>query len=182
VVGLPARGRGRPPRPGRSPTLHDGIVAESRRPRRARRGRPATTAPAPTASGDRRAVEVAGRRHPEEDQGWTVLATTVRPEEGTETEMLQAYQDHTTPVAPGLRWIKPPAAIAPVGLENPERLAALARLTVIGWLVSRIMQRQGRLSLQTPGPQVPGTKGTTAIPTAAVGLSLSLNLSPFVGA
>jgi hypothetical protein len=117
-------------------------------------------------------VEVEGRRHPEEDHGWTVLATTVRPEEGTETEMLQAYQDHTTPVAPGLRWIKTPAAIAPVWLENPERLAALARLIVIGWLVSRIMQRQVRLSLHTPGPQVPGTKGTTAIPTAAVGLSL----------
>ena len=111
-------------------------------------------------------------RHPAEDPGWTVLATTVRPEEGTDTEILQAYQDQTTTVEPGFRWLKHPAAIAPVWLEQPERIAALAMLTVIGWLVSSIMQRQVRLYLHTHGQQVPGNKGTTAIPTAAVVLAL----------
>jgi transposase len=117
-------------------------------------------------------VEVEVRRHPEEDNGWTVLATTVRPEEGTDTEILQAYQDQMTTVEPGFRWIKNPAAIAPVWLEKPERIAALAMLTVIGLLVSSIIQRQVRLYLHTHGQQVPGNKGATATPTAAVVLSL----------
>jgi len=164
--------RGRQPRPWRYHTRRDGIGAESRRPRRARRGRPAKTDPAPTESGDRLVVEVEGLRHPEEDHGGTVLATTVRPAEGTETEILQAYPDHTTTVEPGVRWIKTPAAIAPVWLEKPARIAAFALLTVLGWLVSRIIQRQVRLYLQTQGQQVPGHHGTTAIPTAAGVLSL----------
>jgi transposase len=164
--------RGRRPRPWRYPTLRSGIVAESRRTRRARRGRPAKTDPVPTESGYRLVVEVEGLRHPEEDNGWTVLATTVRPEEGTDTEILQAYQDQTTTVEPGFRWIKNPAAIAPVWLEKPERIAALAMLTVIGLLVSSIMQRQVRLYLHTHGQQVPGNKGAPATPTAAVVLSL----------
>src|ERR687886_860971 len=87
--------RGRRPRPWRYHTLRYGIVAASRRTRRTRRGRPAKTDPAPMESGYRLVVEVEVRRHPEEDNGWTVLATTVRPEEGTETEILQAYQGPT---------------------------------------------------------------------------------------
>ena len=164
--------RGRQPRPWRYHTLRYGIVAESRRTRRARRGRPAKTDPAPTESGYRLVVEVEVLRHPDEDNGWTVLATTVRPEEGTDTELLQAYQDQTTTVEPGFRWIKTPAAIAPVWLEKPERIAALAMLTVIGLLVYSIIQRQVRLYLHTHDQQVPGNKGMTATPTAAVVLAL----------
>ena len=117
-------------------------------------------------------VAVAVRRNPEEDHGWTVLAPTVRPEEGTATEILQASQDQTTTVVPGLRWIMSPAAIAPVWIEKPERSAALAMLTVIGTLVSSMLQRQVRLSLRSQEQQVPGNKGATAPPTAAVGLAL----------
>ena len=164
--------RGRQPRPWRYHTLRYGIVAESRRTRRARRGRPAKTDPAPTESGYRLVVEVEMLRHSEEDHGWTVLATTVRPEEGTDTEILQAYQDQMTTVEPGFRWIKTPAAIAPVWLEKPERIAALAMLTVIGLLVYSIIQRQVRLYLHTHDQQVPGNKGMTATPTAAVVLAL----------
>ena len=72
----------------------------------------------------------------------------------------------------GFRWIKTPAAIAPVWLEKPERIAALAMLTVVGLLVYSIMQRQVRWSLQTHDQQVPGNKGATATPTAAVVLAL----------
>ncbi len=69
---------------------------------------------------------------------------------------------------PGFRWIKNPAAIAPVWLEKPERIAALAMRTVVGLVVSSLMQRQVRLYLQTHSQQVPGNKGATATPTAAV--------------
>jgi hypothetical protein len=95
---------------------------------------------------------------PEEDKGWTVLATTVRSEEWPEADILQAYQDQNTPGEPGFRWIKHPAAISLVWLEQPERMAALARLTVVGLLVSSVIQRQVRLSLRTRASRSQGTK------------------------
>ena len=101
-----------------------------------------------------------------------MLATTVSAEDGTDGEILQAYQDQNTTVEPGLRWIKNPAAIAPVWLEKPERIAALAMLTVLGLLVYSVIQRQVRLYLCTHDRQIPGNKGLTAIPTAAVVLAL----------
>jgi hypothetical protein len=74
--------------------------------------------------------------------------------------------------APGLRWLKNPAAIRPGWCETPERMAALARLTVVGWRVYSISQRQVRLYLLPHAQQVPGHKGMTAPPPAAVVLAL----------
>src|SRR5262245_17730506 len=164
--------RGRRPRPWRYHTVGYHVVADTRRTRRARRGRPAKTDPPATEGGYRVVVEVEALANPEEDNGWTVLATTVSPELSTDAEILQAYQEQHTTVEPGFRWIKNPAAIAPVWLEKPERIAALAMLTVVGLLVYSIIQRQVRLSLRTHNQQLPGNKGMTAIPTAAVVLAL----------
>src|SRR5215510_1734487 len=94
--------------------------------------------------------------------------TTVSGESCADAEILQAYQDHNTTGEPGFRWIKNLAAIAPVWLEKPARIAALAMLTVLGLLVYSLIQRQGRLSLRTHDQQRPGNKGLTATPTAAV--------------
>jgi hypothetical protein len=88
----------------------------------------------PIEAGYRLVVEVEALAHPEEDNGWTVLATTVSAEVCTDAEILQAYQEQYTTVEPGFRWIKNPAAISPVWLEKPERIAALAMLTVAGLL------------------------------------------------
>ena len=106
-----------------------------------------------------------------------MLATTVSAEVCTDAEVLQAYQEPYTTVEPGLRWSKNPAAIAPVWLEKPERIAALAMLTVLGLLVYSIIQRQVRLSLRTHDQQLPGNKGLTATPTAAVVLALFTQVS-----
>jgi hypothetical protein len=164
--------RGRRPRPWRYHAVRYRIVAETRRTRRPRRGRPAKTDPPPLESGSRLAVEVEALANAEEDNGWTVLATTVSAEGCGDGEILRAYQDQNTTVEPGFRWIKNPAAIAPVWLEKPERIAALAMLTVLGLLVYRVIQRQVRLYLRTHDRQIPGNKGLTAIPTAAVVLAL----------
>jgi transposase len=86
-------------------------------------------------SGYRLVVEVEALANPEEDNGWTVLATTVDAAVCSDTDILQAYQDQNTTIEPGFRWLKHPAAIAPVWLEKPERIAALAMLTVLGLLV-----------------------------------------------
>jgi transposase len=164
--------RGRRPQSWRYHAVRYRVVADTRRTRRARRGRPAKTAPPPTEVGYRLVVEVAASAHPEEDNGWTVLATTVSAEVCTDAELLQAYQEQHTSVELGFRWIKNPAAITPVWLEKPERIAAVAMLTVIGLLVYSIIQRQVRLYLGSQAQQVPGNKGATATPTAAVVLAL----------
>jgi transposase len=164
--------RGRRPRPWRYHAVRYRVVAETRRTRRARRGRPAKTEPPPTEAGYRLGVEVTALANLEEDNGWAVLATTVPTEACVDTEILQAYQEQNTTVEPGFRWIKNPAAIAPVWLEKPERIAALAMLTVLGLLVYSVIQRQVRLYLRTHAQQLPGNKGLTATPTAAVVLAL----------
>jgi len=101
-------------------------VAATRRPRRAHRGRPAKLAPPPLEAGSRVAVEGEALANPEEDHGRTVLATTGSGESCADVAILQAYEDQHTTGEPGLRWIKPPAAIAPVWLEKPERIAAFS--------------------------------------------------------
>src|SRR5262249_22848505 len=65
-----------------------------------------------------------------------------------------------------------PAAISPVWLEELERIAALAMLTVLGLLVYMVIQRQVRLYLCTQDQQLLGNKGPTATPTAAAVLAL----------
>jgi transposase len=164
--------RGRRPQAWRYHVVRYRVVADPRRTRRVRRGRPAKTDPPPTEAGYRLVVELEALPNPEEDNGWTVLATTVSAEACADAEILQAYQEQHTTVEPGFRWIKNPAAIAPVWLEKPERIAALAMLTVVGLLVYSIIQRQVRLYLRTHDQQLPGNKGTTATPTAAVVLAL----------
>jgi transposase len=164
--------RGRRPRLWRYHTVRYYNIADTRRMRRARRGRPAKTDPPLTEAGYRLVVEVEALANAEEDNGWTVLATTVDAEVCPDTDILRAYQDQNSTVEPGFRWIKNPAAIAPVWLEKPERIAALAMLTVLGLLVYSVIQRQVRLYLCTHDQQLPGNKGLTAIPTAAVVLAL----------
>jgi transposase len=164
--------RGRRPHPWRYHTVRYGLVAATRPTRRLRRGRPAKTDPPATESGYRLVVEVEALAKVEEDHGWTVLATTIEAASCPDAEILRAYQDQNTTVEPGFRWIKNPAAIAPVWLEKPERIAALAMLTVLGLLVYSVIQRQVRLYLRTHDQQLPDNKGMTATPTAAVVLAL----------
>jgi transposase len=164
--------RGRRPRRWRYHTLHYRVAAVSTPKKRARRGRP-PKAEVPQAEIRYRLSVASEALVPAKDvHGWTVLATTLRPEECTDVEMLQAYQEQHITVEPGFRWIKNPAAISPVWLEKPERIAALAMLTVVGLLVYAVIQRQLRLYLRDHDRQIPGNKGPTALPTAAVVFAL----------
>ena len=164
--------RGRKPHPWRYHALHYRVEAVSVPQKRTRRGRPPKTEMPPVEV--RYCLRVSSEAVvPAEDaHGWTVLATTLRPEECTDTEMLQAYQEQHITVEPGFRWIKNPAAISPVWLEKPERIAALAMLTVVGLLVYAVIQRQVRLYLRDHARHIPGNKGPTATPTAAVVFAL----------
>jgi transposase len=159
--------RGRKPRLWRYHTLYYRVEAVSVPKKRPRRGRPPKAEAPQVEVRYRLVVRPEALVPPEEAHGWTVLATTMRSEVCTDVEILQAYQDQHITVEPGFRWIKNTAAITPVWLEKPERIAALAMLTVVGLLVYAVIQRQVRLYLRDHHQQVPGNKGLTATPTAA---------------
>jgi len=164
--------RGRTPHPWRYHALHSRVEAVSVPKKRTRRGRPSQTE-VPQVEVCYRLVVHREALVPSEDAyGWTVLATTLQPEVCTDAERLQTYQDQNTTVEPGLRWIKHPAAMSPVWLEKPERIAALAMLTVVGLLGYAVIQRQVRLYLRQHDRHIPGHKGPTAMPTAAVVFAL----------
>jgi transposase len=164
--------RGRKPKRWHSHTLHYRVETFTQRQKRSRRGRPAKAEPPPEEPRYRLVVEAQALAQAEAEQGWTVLATTVDAETCADAQILRAYQEQNSTVEPGLRWIKNPAAIPPMWLEKPERMAALAMLTVVGLLVYGLIQRQVRLYLHGHAQHVPGNKGPTDTPTAAVVMSL----------
>jgi transposase len=164
--------RGRRPRPWRYHALRYRVETCQQRKKRTRRGRPPKAEQPQEEVYYRLGVERTALERAKDEQGWFVLATTVGAEGCADTEVLQAYQEQNTTVEPGFRWIKNPAAITPVWLEKPERIATLAMLTVMGLLVYALIQRQVRFYLRDHNQYLPGNKGATAIPTAAVVLSL----------
>jgi transposase len=164
--------RGRKPHPWRYHALHYRGEAVNSPKKRTRRGRPPQAEVPQVERRYRRVVHGEARVPSEEAYGWTVLATTLRPEVCPDAEMLQAYQEQHITVEPGFRWIKNPAAISPVWLEKPERMAALAMLTVVGLLVYAVIQRQVRLYRRDHERHIPGNKGPTATPPAAVVFAL----------
>jgi transposase len=164
--------RGRPAQRWRYHALHYRVETFRHRPKRTRRGRPPKAALPQEETRYRLAVEALAVAQAEAEQGWTVLATTVEAETCSDEQILRVYQEQNSTVELGLRWIKNPAAITPMWLEKPERIAALAMLTVVGLLVYGLIQRQVRLYLQEQQQHVPGHKGPTDTPTAAIVMSL----------
>jgi hypothetical protein len=140
--------RGRPAQRWRYHALHYRVETFRHRPKRTRRGRPPKAALPQEETRYRLAVEALAVAQAEAEQGWTVLATTVEAETCSDEQILRVYQEQNSTVELGLRWIKNPAAITPMWLEKPERIAALAMLTVVGLLVYGLIQRQVRLYLQ----------------------------------
>jgi hypothetical protein len=164
--------RGRTPHPWRYHTLHYRVEAVRVPKKRTQRGWPPKAAVPQNEHRYRLGVHRQALVPSEEEYGWTVLATTLRPEVCTDAEVLQAYQEQHITVEPGLRWIKHPAAISPGWREKPERLAAWAMLTVVGLLVYAVIQRHVRLDLRNHERHIPGNKGPTTTPTTAVVFAL----------
>jgi transposase len=148
--------------------VHYSVDAQWQRKKRPQRGRPRTGEAVEHELVYRLSVTTKALMPPVSTFGWLVLATTVSEQTCDDAEIVRAYRDQTTTVEPGFRWIKNPAAISPVWLEKRERIAALAMLTVVGLLVYSLIQRQVRQYLQQHQQAIPGNKGDTAMPTAAV--------------
>ena len=117
-------------------------------------------------------VEVEALSNLEEDKGWTVLATTVRSEECPDLTFSRPIKIKIPRWNLAFAGSRTRQRLALCGWRNPERIAALAMLTVLGLLVYSVIQRQVRLYLRTHDQQFRGNKGMTATPTAAVVLAL----------
>jgi len=99
------------------------VTTCQQRKKRARRGRPPKAEQPQEEVYYRLGGESAALERAQDEQGWFVLATTVGAEGCSDTEVLQTSQEQNTTGEPGCRWIKNPAAIPPVWLEKPERIA-----------------------------------------------------------
>ena len=163
--------RGRRPCRWRYHAVSYQVQTEWQRYKRPCRGRPRKGEPVEATLVYRLTVETRALAPPMATFGWLVLATTVDEQTCADAEIGRADREQTTTVEPGFRWIKNPAAISPVWLEKPERIAALAMVTVVGLLVYALIQRQVRQYLHLHHQRLPGNKGETALPTATVVLT-----------
>ena len=158
--------------PGGITRLRYHLVADTRRTRRARRGRPAKTDPPPTASGYRLAVEVEGLPTLKRTMGGPCWP---RPCARRPVRMPRFSRPIKTKIPPwnlAFAGSRTPRRSAPCGWRNPNGLRPWRCSRSSGLLVYSIIQRQVRLYLRTHDQQLPGNKGMTATPTAAVVLAL----------
>jgi transposase len=110
-------------------------------------------------------------------EGRVVLATNVLEVQPlSEAELLRAYKG--PPAAElSFKWAKNPAAIAPIFLETPTRIAALGCLYLIALLVSTLVERQVRNSLAARRETLPDRPMPRQRPTARTVFQLRRNIA-----
>lgn len=149
--------------------------------KRATRGRPPKEAPRP----QRQVWRVTWQVHEATEAITTqaqrecrfVLATNVLDaQELTDAELLRAYKGQ--PAAElSFKWAKNPAAMAPIFLETPTRIAALGCVYVIALLVYTLVERHVRNALAERGETLPARPAPSQRPTARTVFYLMRNLA-----
>lgn len=106
-----------------------------------------------------------------------VLATNVLDvHQLSDAELLQAYKGQ--PAAElSFKWAKNPAAIAPIFLETPTRIAALGCVYLLALLVYTLVERQVRKSLAERGETLPDRPAPSQRPTARTVFQLMRNIA-----
>jgi transposase len=106
-----------------------------------------------------------------------VLATNVLDaQQLTDAALLQAYKGQPA-VELSFKWAKNPAAIAPIFLETPTRIAALGCVYLIALLVYTLIERQVRNSLLERGETLPDRPAPSQRPTARTVFQLMRNIA-----
>jgi transposase len=106
-----------------------------------------------------------------------VLATNVLDaQQLTDADLLQAYKGQPA-VELSFKWAKNPAAIAPIFLETPTRIAALGCVYLIALLVYTLVERQVRKQLAERGDTLPDRPAPSSRPTARTIFQLMRNLA-----
>ncbi len=106
-----------------------------------------------------------------------VLATNVlEAEHLSDAELLRAYKGQ--PAAElSFKWAKNPAAMAPIFLETPTRIAALGCVYMIALLMYTLVERQVRNSLAARGETLPDRPAPSPRPTARTVFQLMRNIA-----
>lgn len=140
--------------------------------KRERRGRPAKGEEAPTKRGW--TVGIGFSQNPEKiveskrREGRFVLATSILDRNSLpDEEILKTYKGQSS-VETNFKWAKNPAAVAPIFLDNPKRIAALGFIYLVALMIYTLMERQIRKVLKGSGKKIPGNKGLTDNPTGQV--------------
>jgi transposase len=106
-----------------------------------------------------------------------VLATNVLDaQQLTDADLLQAYKGQPA-VELSFKWAKNPAAIAPIFLETPTRIAALGCVYLIALLVYTLIERHVRNSLLERGETLPDRPAPSQRPTARTVFRLMRNIA-----
>jgi transposase len=113
-----------------------------------------------------------------------VLASNILDKEKLpDDEFLKVYKGQSG-VESNFKWTKNPAAIAPIFLNNDDRILALGFVYLVALMVYTLMERQIRNKLNVEGKVIKGNKGKTNNPTGEV-LFWNLNgisvISYFIG-
>ena len=161
--------------------LTDTVSAEWGPAKRTTRGRPPKEAPRPQRQvwhvtwQVQEGTEEMRRRAPWE--GRFVLATHVLAVHHlSDAELRRAYQGQ--PAAElSFKWAKNPAAIAPIFLETPTRIAALGCVYLIALLVYTLVERQMRKRLAAWGETLPDRPAPSQHPTARTVFHLMHNIA-----
>jgi transposase len=153
-----------------SPRLLSTVGAEWVPEKRGTRGRPRTDAPRP----ERQIWRVRWQVHEATEaimaraqrEGRFVLATHVLATQGlSDADLLRAYTGQPA-VELRCKWAKNPAAMAPIFLETPTRIAALGGVYVIALRGYTLVERQVRKALAERGETVPDRPSPSQRPTA----------------
>jgi len=97
-----------------------------------------------------------------------VLTTDILDkEELPDDEILKVYKGQAG-VESNFKWTKNPAAVAPIFLNNENRILALGFVFLVALMIYTLMERQIRKKLEEEGEEIKGNKGTTDNPTGQV--------------
>ena len=97
-----------------------------------------------------------------------VLATSeLDNEKLSDEEVLNVYKGQAG-IESNFKWIKNPAAVAPIFLNTPERILSLGFVYLVALMVYTLMERQIRKMLKEEKKVIKGNKGKTDNPTGQV--------------
>lgn len=158
-----------------------GIIAEEVKEKRGRRGRPRKGEEQPTTtvyklqlhSVQRDDEAILVQRH--RSSHFVLVTDHLDEGEWSDVRVLQVYrQQHMVEGTCGFRWLKGAAAVAPIFLETPRRIAALGLVFMLALMVRNYLQFELRRCLAEAGEVILyyDRRRKTAVPTAEVAMDL----------
>jgi transposase len=149
--------------------------------KRTTRGRPPKDAPRPQrqiwrVTWQLQEAPAAISRRAQRERRFVLATNVLDSQQLSDAELLRAYKGQ--PAAElSFKWAKNPAAIAPIFLDTPTRIAALGCVYVIALLVYTLVERHVRKGLAERGETLPDRPAPSQRPTARTVFYLMRNIA-----